>query len=548
MTSSTSPEPDLLDLLVVGGGMGGIAAVHEAVAHGLSVRGLEGGSGLGGVWFWNRYPGARCDTESLDYSFSFSPELDQEWSWTERYPTQPELEDYLNHVVDRFDLRRHFQLETLVTELEWEEQALRWRVTTSRGMYLARHVTLATGMLHHRVLPDYPGMETFAGESFHTAAWPADLDLTGKRVAVVGTGSSGIQVVGPVAEVAAELHVFQRSANYIIPAQQGRLDPDEYAEVKRTYPERRKQLRHANGGGLWLSGTGRSALDDTPEQRELEYGRAWGKGGFHFLVTYDDLTTNQAANDTAGEFLRRKLPSLVGKPELLPLLTPKPDVSVGIKRIGVDVGFYAAFDHDHVHLVDARATPITGITPTGISTTDRDIDVDVIVYATGFDAFTGSINQITIRGTGGRLLTDAWADGPRTWHGMMVAGFPNLFMICGPGGPNITANVPALSELEARWISDLVVAVRAEGAHAVDADADEQERWTAQVEADARQTLYASHDTWFNGANVAGKARVYPTYTRGATRYYDLIEDLAAAGYPGLHRLAAVVPADARAS
>lgn len=536
MTHS-STDPVELDLLVVGGGMGGIAAVYEAVEHGLSVLGLEGGSGLGGVWFWNRYPGARCDTESLDYSFSFSPELDQEWTWTERYPTQPELERYLNHVVDRFDLRQYFQLDTMVSALDWDGAAGRWIVTTSQGTFWARNVTLATGMLHHRVLPSFPGMDDFAGESFHTAAWPADLDVTGKRVAVVGTGSSGIQVVGPVAEIAAELHVFQRSANYIIPAQQGPLDPDEYAEVKRTYPARRHHLRHGKPGGLFIKGTGRSALDDTPEQRDEEYAKSWGRGGFNFLVTYNDLTTSQAANDTAGVYLRKRLPDLISKPELVPLLTPKPDISVGIKRIGVDVGFYSAFDHDHVHLVDARATPITEITASGIRTTEGEIELDVIVYATGFDAFTGSINQITIRGVDGRVLADEWAAGPKTWHGMMVAGYPNLFMICGPGGPNITANVPALSELEARWIADLIVTTQVDGVRVVDADPDEQECWTDQVEADARRTLFASHDTWFNGGNVAGKARVYPTYTRGATTYYDLIEDLADRGYPGLHRL-----------
>jgi cyclohexanone monooxygenase len=524
------------DLIVVGAGMGGIAAVHEAVGHGLSVLAIEGGSGAGGVWYWNRYPGARCDTESLDYSFSFSPELDQEWTWSERYPTQPELERYLNHVVDRFDLRRHFRFDTMVTALDWDPTAQRWTVSTSEGVFTGRNVTLATGMLHKPILPDYPGMDSFTGVSFHSQSWPDGLDVTGKRVAIVGTGSSGIQIVGPVAATAAEVHVFQRSANYIIPAQQGPLDPDEYAEVKRTYPQRRAFLRHSKLG-LFLEGTGRSALEDTPEQRTKEYDRAWGRGGFNFLVTYTDLTTSQEANDTAAEYLLSRLPELISKPELLPLFTPKADISVGVKRIGVDVDFYAAFDHDHVRLIDAAATPITEITPTGIKTTTTAYDVDVIVYATGFDGFTGSINAIDIRGVDGGLLRDKWTAGPRTWHGMMVAGYPNLFMICGPGGPNITANVPALSELEAKWIADLIVTTQADGVRAVEADEAGQDAWTEQIEADARRTLYASHDTWFTGRNVKGKAKVYPTFTRGATTYYDLIEDLARRGYPGLHRL-----------
>ncbi|MET0449122.1 MAG: NAD(P)/FAD-dependent oxidoreductase [Aeromicrobium sp.] len=532
----THPEHDLV---VIGGGMSGIAQVYSAVQRGLSVLALEQGSGVGGTWYWNRYPGARCDTESIDYSFSFSPELQQEWTWSERYPTQGEIEQYLNHVVDRFDLRGHFQFDTTVAAMDWDEVALRWVITTTQGEQVwARNVTLATGMLHIPTLPRIPGVDTFEGRSFHTRNWPTDLDFTGKKVAIVGTGSSGIQTVAPLSHVVEDLYVFQRTANYIVPANQGPIADDEMAEIKRTYPERRKALRASNLG-LSLTSTGRSALEDTPEQRAKEYSARWGLGGFHILATYVDLWTNQAANDTACEFVVERMVEQVEDPEIASLLKPPPSVSLGIKRVGIDTDYYSSFNKPNVHLVDAAASPITEITPTGIRTSDGDYDVDIIVYATGFDGVTGSIRNIAITGRDGRTVADEWAEGPSTWYGMMLNGFPNLYMICGPGGPNTAANVPALAELESEWIVDVITTTQVDGVRAVDPLAEEQVAWTARVEETAQMTLFPSHDTWYTGRNVPGKPKIFPTFTLGTATYFDIIEGLVPEGLTGLERLSA---------
>ena len=450
-----------LDVVIVGAGFGGMYLLHRLRALGLSARIFEAATGVGGTWYWNRYPGARCDVESMQYSFSFSKDLQQEWSWSERFAGQPEILAYANHVADRFDLRRDIQFETRVTSAHFDEAAKRWHVTTSRGDQVsAQYCVMATGCLSTARLPEIKGRDTFKGATYHTGYWPHDgVDFSGLRVAMIGTGSSAIQAIPVIAAQAGTLTVFQRTPNYSIPSRNGPMTPDYEVPWKADYETRRAKARTMRTGILY-DATDRnygindvSAMDVSPQERERVYEQRWATGGTSFMAAFNDLITNQASNDTASDFVRSKIRAIVKDPATAEILCPK-DYPIGTKRICVDTNYFEAYNRPNVTLVDLTATPIEEITPNGVRTTAGEFEFDAIVYATGFDAMTGTLTSIDIRGRDGIELREKWHGGPQTYLGLMTAGLPNLFMITGPGSPSVLSNMILSIEQHVDWMVD----------------------------------------------------------------------------------------------
>ena len=439
MTTSTSIQE--LDAVIVGAGFAGLYALYKLRGLGLRARVFEAGTGVGGTWFWNRYPGARCDVESMEYSFKFDESLQQEWAWSERYSTQPEIVRYLNHVADRFDLHRDITLETRVTEAHFDEGAARWNVRTDRGDHVsAKFCLMATGCLSSANTPRFPGLDSFAGRLFHTGRWPHEpIDFTGRRVGIIGTGSSAIQAIPILAEQARHLTVFQRTPNFSVPAQNGPLHSETQARIKASYGELRSMASQMPFGFNTQSNE-KNAVDGSHAEREAEYEQRWKHGGLPFLGAYADLLFSKEANETAAEFIRRKIREIVKDPEVAALLSPK-DV-VGCKRLCVDTGYFETFNRPNVTLVDVKSAPIEAITPSGLRTAKRELRSRLyLVFATGFDAMTGSLVRIDIRGVGGATLAERWAEGPRTYLGLATVGFPNLFIITGPGSPSVLSNM-----------------------------------------------------------------------------------------------------------
>lgn len=523
-----------VDVVVVGAGFAGLYALHRLRGLGLSVKVVEAGSDLGGTWFWNCYPGARCDVESLDYSYSFSQELEQEWHWTERYPGQPEVLRYLNHVAERFDLRRDIQFHTLVTRMDYDEARRRWTVHSDAGETWDAHVVvMCTGCLSASQVPPIGGLERFTGHWYHTARWPKEgVDFTGQRVGVVGTGSTAIQLVPQIAPHVAHLYVFQRTANYSVPNGNHPLDPEREREVKSRYPEYREEARRSILG-VPLAGTGRSALHDTPEQREATYRALWQKGGgMPLLTSYVDLLLDERANETVAQFIRDRIAETVQDPATAELLTPR-TYPVGAKRLCQDEGYFDTFNRENVTLVDIRTSPIVAATPAGLQTTAGSYELDAIVFATGFDAVTGALTRIDIRGRGGRTLREAWRDGPQAYLGLAICGFPNLLLVTGPGSPSVLSNVVVSIEQHVDWIADLLVFASERQIEEIEAQRDAQARWAEHVHEVSRQTLFPRADSYYIGANVAGKPRVFMPYAGGVAAYRDRCEAVAAAGYEG---------------
>ncbi|MEU8683509.1 NAD(P)/FAD-dependent oxidoreductase [Streptomyces sp. NPDC048611] len=522
-TAPRPPSPSgapQLDAVIVGAGFSGLYQLYRLRALGLRTRVLEACEDIGGTWYRNRYPGARCDVESTAYSFSFSPELDQEWEWSERYATQPELLRYLHHVADRFDLRKDITLRTRVTGAVYDEGEHTWQVTTDTGETVTtRFVVLATGCMSAVKEPDIPGAGTFAGRSLHTADWPhQDVDLTGRRVAVIGTGCSGIQAIPILAEQAAELTVFQRTPVYALPARNRPLSAAETAELKANYPEFRAAQRRSKGGTLFEPPT-RSALEVDEAERRATYEEGWDSGVLSGLLrTYTDILVDRDANDTVAEFVRSKIRSIVTDPETAETLSPR-TFPFGTKRPCLDTDYYATYNKPHVRVVDLTRTPIVEITPSGITTSDREHAVDVIAFATGFDALTGSQVAMDIVGKGGTTLREKWADGPRNHLGLLSAGFPNLFTVIGPLSPSVLSNAVVAIEQHVEWISDCIAHLRRNGITEIDATPRAEADWCTHVADLAAQTLYPSVDSWYMGANVPGKPRVFLAYTGGLERY-----------------------------
>ncbi|AWN31527.1 NAD(P)/FAD-dependent oxidoreductase [Streptomyces sp. NEAU-S7GS2] len=534
-TAPRSPSPSAapqLDAVIVGAGFSGLYQLYRLRALGLRTRVLEACDDIGGTWYRNRYPGARCDVESTAYSFSFSPELDQEWEWSERYATQPELLRYLHHVADRFDLRKDITLRTRVTGAVYDEGGHTWQVTTDTGETVTtRFVVLATGCMSAVKEPDIPGAGTFAGRALHTADWPhEDVDLTGRRVAVIGTGCSGIQAIPLLAEQAAELTVFQRTPVYALPARNRPLSAAETAELKARYPEFRAAQRRSKGGTLFEPPT-RSALEVDEAERRAAYEEGWDSGVLSGLLrTYTDILVDRAANETVAEFVRSKIRSIVTDPETAETLSPR-TFPFGTKRPCLDTGYYATYNKPHVSVVDLTKTPIVEITPRGIRTSDREHAVDVIAFATGFDALTGSQVAMDIVGKGGTTLREKWADGPRNHLGLLSAGFPNLFTVIGPLSPSVLSNAVVAIEQHVEWITDCIAHLRRNGITEIDATPRAEADWCTHVADLAAQTLYPSVDSWYMGANVPGKPRVFLAYTGGLERFRAECDAAAGDGY-----------------
>lgn len=537
-----------VDAIVIGAGFAGLRALYTLRGMGKRVKVLEASDGLGGVWYHNGYPGARCDVESFDYSYSFSPELEQEWRWSERYATQPEILRYINHVADRFDLRKDVQFNARMTSARYDEQAARWTVTTEDGrQWSAQHFVLCVGQLSTTKTPDYPGQSSFKGEIIHSAQWPKHkVDFAGKRVAIIGTGSSGMQMTPVIAKTAKHLTVFQRTANFSIPASNAPVSDEEDRRVKSNYAERREQARNSPTG-LGFKPNRQSALQATPEEREKIYEAAWHRLGFGFALTYFDILLSKPANDTAVEFIQRKIGSAINDPALREKLVPKGH-AFAARRPSVDSGYFQAFNRDNVELADLRESPIVEFTPEGIRTTAKLHEFDIIIWATGFDAMTGSLLRPEIVGRGGLTLKQKWANGPVTQLGVAVHGFPNMMIVVGPGSPSLLSNVLLSTEEQIDWLAGFIRAMDEKGVCEFEAQEQAERDWVAHVNERAKETLYLTADSYYNGAEVAGKPRVFMPYSGGVRGYRRILQNCAAQGYAGfdLRTSAAARPAGMR--
>jgi cation diffusion facilitator CzcD-associated flavoprotein CzcO len=525
----------VFDALVIGAGFSGLyqlLCLRDRL--GLSVQVLEAAAGVGGTWYWNRYPGARCDSESHSYCYSFSEELMREWEWSERYPGPPEILRYLNHFADRFDLKRDIRFNTRVTAAHYDEAANLWRVGTEAGEHLsAQFLITAVGCLSSANIPDFPGLGSFEGRWYHTGQWPHEgVDFSGKRVGQIGTGSTGIQSAPVIAQTAAHLTVFQRTANYSVPARNGPLTPEFKQYVRDNAAEIRRVMRLSANGHPWLVEE-RSALETSPEERQAIYEAAWETGGLRFRATFRDLVTDNAANMTASEFIRLKIREIVKDPATAAKLSDI-DHPYAAKRPPIDTDYFETFNRDNVELVDVRADPIERITPRGIRTRDAEYPLDIIVFATGFDGMTGSLLRMHLCGRDGQPLSQAWSAGPRNYLGLQVAGFPNLFMVTGPGSPSVLCNMPVAIEQHVEWITDCIAHMRKHGLKRIEPRDEAVESWVAQVNAAAQATVLpqAKH-SWYLGANIPGKPRVFMPYAGGMAHYRKICADVAARNYDG---------------
>ncbi len=522
------------DALIVGAGFSGMYMLHKLRAAGIGAQVVEAGSGVGGTWYWNRYPGARVDIQSLEYSFGFDEALEKEWRWSERYAPQPELLAYAGHVADRFDLKRDIAFNTRVTAAHWDEADQRWQVTTDTGTgYHCRHLILATGCLSIPTDVTFPGITDFAGPIYRTSRWPHEgVDFSGQRVGIIGTGSSAIQSIPIIAEQAAHLTVFQRTPNYSMPAHNGPIpaaDFDAWAADTRGY---RAASRDTVGGFQNEAQPDALATEMTPEAVRAELERRWAWGGFRILGAFADTAIDPVANRIVHDFIAEKIRAQVADPAVAALLTPR-DHPFGTKRPCVDTGYYATFNRPNVELLDLHAAPIVTFNKTGIATTARQHDFDAIVLATGFDAMTGAIDRIDIRGVGGERIKDHWAEGPRTYLGLMVAGFPNMFTITGPGSPSVLTNMINSIEQHVEWITDCLSYLGAHQQTRLEASAEAEAAWCEHVRAAVTPTMLPQANSWYLGANVPGKPRMFMPYAGGLNTYTDICNQVAAKGYEG---------------
>ncbi|MFU8814950.1 MAG: flavin-containing monooxygenase [Pseudomonadales bacterium] len=530
------------DAIVVGAGFAGLYMLHRLRESGYSVRVYEAGDNVGGTWYWNRYPGARCDAESLAYSYSFSPELDQQWQWTERYATQPEILRYIEHVAERFDLRRDIRFERRVTSAHFDADTDLWTVATEAGdRACAPLCIMATGCLSVPHVPNLPGLETFSGERYQASLWPHHpVDFSGKRVGIIGTGSSAIQAIPVIAAQAEHLTVFQRTPNFSVPARNYPLDPEFVAEFKRHYRTHRELAREgkiSGFGGLRPVPTeqlpaAETAADHSDAELEAILAEYWNEGGARFIGAIGDTLINEATNRLVADFVRNRIHRIIEDPQTAAALAPTSH-PVGSKRICVDSDYYETYNRDNVTLVDVERSPISAITATGVQTEHGHYPVDALVLATGFDAMTGALLRMDIRGVGGLPLSDAWQDGPHTYLGLAISGFPNLFTITGPGSPSVLSNMMVSIEQHVDWISDCLQHMRANGHRRVEAQPEAQQQWVAHVNEVANATLFPKGGSWYLGANVPGKPRVFMPYAAGVGVYRELCDQVVADGYRG---------------
>ena len=518
------------DVVVVGAGLAGVCMLHQLRSRGFSVRVFEAGSGIGGTWYWNRYPGARCDAPSMEYSYQFDEQLQQDWDWSEKYATQPEILSYINHVADRFDLRPDIQLNTRVISATFDAAA-RWLIETDDGGHVsARFCIMATGVLSTPITPDIKGLDTFSGQIHYTGRWPHEgVDFKGLRVGIVGTGSSAVQPIPLIARDAAHLYVFQRTPNYSVPAHNAPIPQDVREQIKADYPGFREQAKQMFFG-MNLPISEASALEATPEERERQYEDRWAQGGFTFLGAFGDLLLDQKANDTAAEFVRNKIRETVHDPAVAEKLMPYS--VLGCKRLCIDTDYYETYNRSNVTLVDISETAIDAITSEGISAGGEDYGLDMIILATGFDAITGALLKIDIRGRNGVTLKDKWEAGPRAYLGLAIAGFPNLFTINGPGSPSVLGNNLAAIEQHVNWITDSIDHLRECDIACMEATEDAENAWAEHVNEVADRTLFNACNSWYRGANVPGKPKLFMPYI-GVPPYAQKCEAVVASDYEG---------------
>ncbi|MEM6846516.1 MAG: NAD(P)/FAD-dependent oxidoreductase [Pseudomonadota bacterium] len=533
--SEGAAAPQEFDVVVVGAGFSGLYALHKLRNEmGLRVRVLDKAGGIGGTWYWNRYPGARCDSESYYYSYSFSPELEQEWEWTERYPDHHEIRRYLNFVADKFELRSDIQLDTAVAGAAFDEDANQWVIATEGGdTFRARFFISAVGCLSNANVPDVPGLERFEGNWYHTGQWPHEgVDLSGKRVGQIGTGSTGIQVAPEVAKVAAHLTVFQRTANYSVPARNAPLTEEFKRDVKENYREIRAWAKRMTNGHPFNIRDA-SVLDFDDHERTALLEEAWATGGLRFRSAFRDVLSSREANDKVSDFIRDKIREAVSDPKTAAKLTPN-DHGYATKRPPIDTHYFEAFNNEHVDVVDLKAEPLVEISAQGIVTEAREYPVDVIIFATGFDAFTGAVLGLNIQGRGGQPLADAWAAGPRNYLGLQVPGFPNFFTITGPGSPSVLCNMPVAIEQHVEWIAGCIGHMVEAGLSVIEPSAEAADEWVAHANEAANGTLLPqASSSWYLGANIPGKPRIFMPYAGGMNRYASICEDVVEDGFRG---------------
>ncbi len=523
------------DVVVVGAGFAGLYTLHRLRKLGMKVRVFEAGTGVGGTWFWNRYPGARCDVESLEYSYSFDDELQQEWTWADRFATQPDILRYANHVADRFELRPDIELNTRVISAVFDPKSMQWTLQTDQGRSVcARFCIMASGNLSLPRVPKFEGLESFQGNWYHSGLWPdKNVDFSGQRVGVIGTGSSGIQMIPRIAEQAKHLYVFQRTANFSVPAENRPLTPEADQRHKAQYPERRAEARRTPFGIAGHPPPLKSALEDPPAEHQRVYESKWETGGnISFLYAYNDLLVNRQANETASEFVRQKILKTVDDPKVAELLLPN-DHYIGTKRLCLDTGYFQTYNRDNVTLVNVKHAPIEAITPQGLRTQGSEYELDAIVFATGFDAMTGALLDIDISVKTGGSLREKWSSGPRTYLGLMTAGFPNMFLITGPGSPSVKTNMIPAIEQHVDWITDCLSHLRSCGIKCIEPDLERENKWVEHVNEVADTTLYPLANSWYMGSNIPGKPRVFMPYVAGLDKYRKICDDIAANNYQG---------------
>lgn len=533
-TDSGATGVRVLDALVVGAGFAGLYALHLLRGQGKDVHVVDGASDVGGTWYWNRYPGARCDIESVYYCFSFDADLAREWTWTEKYASQPEILAYLRHVAERYDLRRDISFDTWVHEARYDETADRWQVTTHEGrVFSARYLVLASGLLSSTNLPEIPGRDDFAGPVLHTGRWPHEpVDFTGQRVGVIGTGSSGIQVIPEIAAQASHLTVFQRTPNFSLPARNGSPHPEKVRDLAENHEAVKEQLR-SSSYGIILEPPTQGALEVGDEERLAKYETRWQEGTLTgILQAYNDLVRNQEANDTAADFVRNKIAEIVNDPDVAADLMPY-GYAYGTKRPCLDSGYYATYNHDNVKLVNLRRTPFERITPSGVRTTAGEVELDALVFATGYDAMTGPLLAIDPIGRKGKRLSERWAEGATSYLGIAIAGFPNMFTITGPGSPSALSNAVISIEQHVEWVADLLANADEHDRRVIEADDVAEKEWTQHVQVVGNATLYPKTDSWYMGANIPGKPRVFLPYIGGVGNYRAMCDQIAADGYRG---------------
>ena len=537
----TPGEEGPVDAVVVGAGFAGLYMSHALRRLGLRARVFEVAPDVGGTWYWNRYPGCRCDIESMQYSFQFSDELQQEWTWSERYASQPELLAYIRHVADRFDLRRHITFETRVRSARFDPASATWVVETepvtaapgrAGETVRARFLVLGVGCLSTTHVPRFEGHDSFTGRIVHTGRWPSGgVDLAGKRVGVIGTGSSGVQSIPLIAQQAAHLHVFQRTPNYVVPARNRPLTADEVAAIKADYAGLRARARE-RPTAFWFPFDTRSALEVTDEERHRQYERWWEIGGLPFLGAFGDTLFDLEANRLVTEYWQGKVRQIVDDPEVAELLIPRGDIFGG-KRLCAGTGYYETYNRDDVTLVDVSQGGIERITPAGLIAGGTEYELDVIVFATGFDAMTGSVVRLDITGPDGTTVAEKWRDGPHNYLGLMINGFPNLFNLQGPGSPSVFATMVTGIEHQVDWITDCLAWLADRGLTTIEPTAEAERRWVAEVAAVAEPSLRSTCDSWYLGSNIPGKPRVFMPYIGGFPRYVETCRAVADDGYRG---------------